>query len=75
MLNDGKRLEGTLLKQNDTTLWLDIGPMVIQLDNNDVKDIERAGDGDEVKVVRERCTTRSRSLVSWSPSCRPSGCL
>ena len=53
VLNDGKRLEGTLLKQNDTTLWLDIGPMVIQLDNNDVKDIEQAGDGDEVKVVRE----------------------
>ena len=53
VLNDGKRLEGTLLKQNDTTLWLDIGPMVIQLDNNDGKDIEQAGDGDEVKVVRE----------------------
>jgi serine protease Do len=53
VLNDGKRLEGTLLKQNDTTLWLDIGPMVIQLDNNDVKDIEQDRDGDEVKVVRE----------------------
>ena len=53
VLNDGKRLEGSVLKQNDTTLWLDIGPMVIQLDNNDVKDIEQAQDGDEVKVVRE----------------------
>ena len=40
VLNDGKRLEGVLLKQNDTTLWLDIGPMVIELDNNDVKEVE-----------------------------------
>tara|TARA_B100001059_G_scaffold219807_1_gene241179 strand:- start:553 stop:1494 length:942 start_codon:yes stop_codon:yes gene_type:complete len=52
VLNDGKRLEGTLLKQNDTTLWLDIGPMVIELDNNDVKEVEETGD-DEVKVVRD----------------------
>jgi serine protease Do len=53
VLNDGKRLEGTVLKQNDATLWLDIGPMVIELDNNDVNDIEQTRDGDEVKVVRE----------------------
>lgn len=52
VLNDGKRLEGTLLKQNDTTLWLDIGPMVIELDNNDVNDVEESGD-DEVKVIRD----------------------
>ena len=52
ILNDGKRLEGILLKQNDTTLWLDIGPMVIELDNNDVKEVEETG-SDEVKVVRD----------------------
>jgi serine protease Do len=53
ILNDGKRLQGTLVKQNDTTLWLDIGPKVIELDNNDVKDIEQETDGEEVRVVRE----------------------
>ena len=53
VLNDGKRLDGTVLKQNDTTLWLDIGPMVIQLDNNDVKDIEQDRGADEIKGVRE----------------------
>ena len=52
VLNDGKRLEGVLLKQNDTTLWLDIGPMVIELDNNDVKEVEETG-SDEVNVVRD----------------------
>ena len=53
ILNDGKRLQGTLVKQNDTTLWLDIGPKVIELDNNDVKDVEQETDGEEVRVVRE----------------------
>ncbi|MBM44031.1 MAG: hypothetical protein CMJ36_03330, partial [Phycisphaerae bacterium] len=52
ILSDGKELEGTILKQNETTLWLDIGPKVIELDNNDVKDVIESGD-EEVKVVRE----------------------
>ncbi|MEE3001731.1 MAG: trypsin-like peptidase domain-containing protein [Planctomycetota bacterium] len=52
ILSDGKELEGTILKQNETTLWLDIGPKVIELDNNDVQDVVESGD-DEVKVLRE----------------------
>jgi serine protease Do len=52
ILNDGQRIEGTIVKQNDTTLWLDIGPDVIELNNNDVQDVEESGD-DEIKVVRE----------------------
>ena len=52
ILSNGKQLEGTILKQNETTLWLDIGPKVIELDNNDVKDVVESGE-DEVKVVRD----------------------
>lgn len=53
ILNKGERLQGTVVKQTATTLWLDIGPKVIELDNNDVKDIEQETDGEEVRVVRE----------------------
>lgn len=39
VMKSGARLEGTVLKRTDDTLWLDIGPTVVTLKMNDVAEV------------------------------------
>jgi serine protease Do len=44
VLDDGGELHGDVIKQDERSLWIDVGPTVVKIDNNDVKDVrvERA---------------------------------
>jgi len=39
VLEDGGELHGDVIKQDERSLWIDVGPTVIKIDNNDVKDV------------------------------------
>ena len=43
MLESGGELRGTIVKQDERSLWIDVGPSIIQIDNNDVEDLKRSG--------------------------------
>jgi serine protease Do len=46
-LEAGGELHGTIIKQNERSLWIDVGPSIIRIDNNDVVDV-RVSDPSEV---------------------------
>jgi serine protease Do len=39
ILEDGGELHGSVIKQDERSLWIDVGPTIIQVDNNDVVDV------------------------------------
>ena len=46
-LEAGGELHGTVIKQDERSLWIDVGPSIVRVDNNDVVDV-RVSDPAEV---------------------------
>ncbi|MDP6890228.1 MAG: trypsin-like peptidase domain-containing protein [Phycisphaerales bacterium] len=46
-LEAGGALHGTVIKQDERSLWIDVGPSIVRIDNNDVVDV-RVSDPSEV---------------------------
>lgn len=53
MLEDGGELHGQVLKQNERSLWIDIGPKVVEVNNNDVSDVRLSDTPHETPSRRE----------------------
>ncbi len=49
VLQDGGELKGRVIKQDARSVWIDIGPTIVQVDNNDVVDVR-------VPVLEETAT-------------------
>ena len=53
VLEDGGELHGSIIKQDARSLWIDIGPSIVQIDNTDVKDVRVEEAGDQSTTSRE----------------------
>ena len=66
-LNSGAVIQGTILKRNDQTLWLDVGPTVISFGLDDIKSIELAAGNGPVEVEADSIFHTGRDLPELSP--------
>ncbi len=66
-LNSGAVIQGTILKRNDQTLWLDVGPTVISFGLDDIKSIELAAGNGPVEVEADSIFHTARDLPELSP--------
>ena len=66
-LNSGAVIQGTILKRNDQTLWLDVGPTVISFGLDDIKSIELAAGSGPVEVEADSIFHTGRDLPELSP--------
>lgn len=66
-LNSGAVLEGTVLKRNDTTVWLDVGPDVLKFSVDDIDTVEISGADEQVDVERETLFFTADDLPELAP--------
>ena len=53
VLESGSELHGTVVKQNEHRLWIDLGPQIIEVANADVTEVRIDGTPEEVRSTRE----------------------
>ncbi len=66
-LKDGGSLEGKVLKQTAQTVWLDIGPKVIELSVESIDEVIISDPGDEIEMRRETLYRIAENLPELSP--------
>ena len=66
-LKSGARLEGTVLKRNDRTVWLDVGRQVLALGVDEIDHVETTDGGGAVEITAESLFHTARSLPVLSP--------
>ncbi len=66
-LNSGVVIQGTILKRNDQTVWLDVGPTVLSFGSDDIKSIELAAGDRPVEVEADSLFHTARDLPELSP--------
>jgi serine protease Do len=68
VLHSGARLQGTILKRTDQSLWLDVGPTVLELEMGDVAEVVSDGtDASTIDVVQEDLFSTAEDLPELSP--------
>jgi serine protease Do len=68
VLHSGARLQGTILKRTDQSLWLDVGPTVLELEMNDVAEVITEDSGaSTIDVVQEDLFSTAENLPELSP--------
>lgn len=68
ILDSGARLEGSVLKRNGETVWLDIGPTVVEISMSDISEITSAkGALEPVKVLSDDLFSIAQDPVELSP--------
>ncbi len=66
-LKSGARLEGTVLKRNDQTVWLDVGPQILAFSVDQIDHVETTDGGAAVEITAESLFHTARSLPVLSP--------
>ncbi len=66
-LKSGAVVQGTILKRNDQTVWLDVGASVIAFSINDIKRIESEATGAAPEIRTESLYHVARNLPQMSP--------
>ena len=66
-LNSGVVIQGTILKRNDQTVWLDVGPTVLSFGSDDIKSIELATGDRPTEVEADSLFHTARDLPELSP--------
>ena len=68
VLHSGARMQGDILKRTDRSLWLDIGPDVIELAMKDVAEVLTEGSSVEsIAVLQEDLFSTAENLPELSP--------
>ena len=68
ILDSGVRLEGSVLKRNGETVWLDIGPTVVEISMSDISEITSAkGMLEPVKDLSDDLFSIAQDPVELSP--------
>jgi len=67
ILNSGRVMEGTILKRTERSVWLDIGPDVIQLSVDDIAEIAAGEAEAEIDAEQESLYHTARNLVELTP--------
>ena len=68
LLNSGVRLEGSVLKRNGETVWLDIGPTVVEISMSDISEITSSkGALEPVKDLADDLFSIAQEPVELSP--------
>ncbi len=68
VLHSGARLQGTILKRTDQSLWLDVGPTVLKLEMNDVAEVIADNpEADLIEVVQDDLFSTAGNLRELSP--------
>ena len=66
-LKDGGEVRGTIVKRNDRTVWIDLGPTLVSFDLEQVADIERGSALDLGKVQQQTLFSTAEELPELSP--------
>ncbi len=66
-LNSGSAVEGRIVKRNDKTVWLDIGPQILAFSVDDIREIEVAQGGAPAETERTSLYHTSEDLPELSP--------
>ncbi len=66
-LKSGARIEGAVLKRNDRTVWLDVGPEVLDFSVDDIQVIEITAADTEVKIRSDSLFHTAENLSELSP--------
>ncbi|MCH2138233.1 MAG: trypsin-like peptidase domain-containing protein [Phycisphaerales bacterium] len=53
VLESGSELHGTVVKQNEHRLWIDLGPQIIEVSNADVADVRIEGTPEAVRSTQD----------------------
>jgi serine protease Do len=66
-LRSGASIAGTILKQTDRSVWIDIGQDVVQLDMEQVDSVERADAGATLKADASQLFSTAKDLPTLPP--------
>ncbi|MCI0363130.1 MAG: trypsin-like peptidase domain-containing protein [Phycisphaerales bacterium] len=66
-LKNGNAVEGKVLKQNDKTVWLDVGPSVIEFNMDDVNSVDVSEAAAPIQVESESLFHTASNLRENSP--------
>ena len=66
-LRSGASIAGTILKQTDRAVWIDIGQDVVQLDMEQVDSVERAEAGTALKADASQLFSTAKDLPTLPP--------
>jgi serine protease Do len=66
-LTNGRSIEGDVLKQTDTRIWVDIGPTVVELAIESIKSIELEAEDEAVQTTADSLYRVARDLPERSP--------
>jgi len=66
-LRSGASIAGTILKQTDRSVWIDIGQDVVQLDMEQVDAVERADAGTALKADASQLFSTAKDLPTLPP--------
>jgi len=66
-LKSGAVLNGSILKQNEKTVWLDVGPTVLEFTMDDVESVELADTKADVEVKSESLFHTAENLREMNP--------
>ncbi|MCP4758232.1 MAG: trypsin-like serine protease [Planctomycetes bacterium] len=53
VLDHGGELHGEVIKQDARNLWIDVGPTIVKIDNNDVVDVRVSDSAETTEAARE----------------------
>ncbi|MCH2144223.1 MAG: trypsin-like peptidase domain-containing protein [Phycisphaerales bacterium] len=68
LLHSGARLQGTILKRTDQSLWLDVGPTVLKLEMSDVAEVVAENpEATMIEVVQDDLFSTAENLRELSP--------